>query len=368
MENNGYIQVREKIKNLQRAIVQRAIIKDAYILVDAKNYIDLIYNNSFQSKNEDVQEWFKIKDVILLSNLHYIRNQKDAYIYNNEINNIEYNKILNILNEYQKYMKKNSLNYNIPYFDFENEIKIKKLFQSDYQSSNDVLDDEQNIYYSSCYNANAKILKIKKIYNDAVVNDNLSVFAVIHNLLVRTKVIPKTDYIAKLHLNDQELNSVYYFQMIILNAIKSGIFQLNEKNKIAVNKSNIENVKIACDNLNYYINLFNHLVKDKIESLKCTVVENHQNGIEINEKNISYEIINDEGRVHNLQPIWIEKRIKYNFSQENKLHYEKLLSEVFKYKEFRKGQLEIISNVVQSTNEQVNVAILPTGYGKSFSV
>ena len=36
-----------------------------------------------------------------------------------------------------------------------------------------------------------------------------------------------------------------------------------------------------------------------------------------------------------------------------------------KYKEFRKGQLEIISNVVQSTNEQVNVAILPTGYGKS---
>ena len=44
---NEYNMVREKIKNLQRSIVQRAIIKEAYILNDAKNYIDLIYNYSF---------------------------------------------------------------------------------------------------------------------------------------------------------------------------------------------------------------------------------------------------------------------------------------------------------------------------------
>lgn len=365
MENNDYNKVREKIKNLQRAIVQRAIIKDAYILVDAKNYIDLIYNYSFQSGNEEVQEWFKIKDVILLSNLHYIRHLKETYISNNDINNIEYLKILNILNDYQKYMKKNSVNYSIPYFDFENEIKIKQLFQSNSVLNNESAKDETHVYYSSSYSPNGKVLKVEKSYNEKNANENTSVLAVIHNLLIRTKTIPKTDYLSKLNLNEQELNNVYYFQMIILNSIKSGIFLISEKNKIAVSKLNVENVKIACDNLNYYINLFNHMVKDKIQTIKCTVVERHEPGISINEKNINYEIINEELNENNIQPIWTDKRIKYTFSQDNKLQYEKLLEEVFKYKQFRKGQLEIISNVVQATNEQVNVAILPTGYGKS---
>ena len=355
-----------KIKNLQRSIVQRAIIKDAYILNDAKNYIDLIYKQCFQNNNdEEVQEWFKIKDVILLSNLHYIRNKRDDYTYKNDSSDIDYKKILNILNDYQKYMKKNSLNYTIPYFDFENEIKVKELFQTNDVNDNEDVKDEDNIYYYSSYNPNNKILKLEKMASNGKVDGDLSVFAVIHNLLIRTKVIPKTDYLSKMNLNEQELNNVYYFQMIILNAIKNGVFLLNEKNKIAINKSSIENVKIACDNLNYYINLFNHLVKDRVEEIKCTVVENSDKNININGKDITYEIINEDLKPSNIQPIWTEKRIKYTFSQENKIHYEKLLFEIFKYKEFRKGQLEIISNVVQSTNEQVNVAILPTGYGKS---
>ena len=31
-----------KIKNLQNSIVQRAIIQDAYIVIDVKKYIDLL--------------------------------------------------------------------------------------------------------------------------------------------------------------------------------------------------------------------------------------------------------------------------------------------------------------------------------------
>ena len=361
MENN---QVREKIKNLQGSIIQRAIIKDAYILKDAKNYIDLIYNYSFQSVSDEVQEWFKIKDVILLSDLHYIKNKKDAYIYNNDTEDIDYSKILNILNEYQKYMKRNSSNYCIPYFDFENEIKTKILFQSNNKTNKEKVKDEKNIYYNSSYNSNKKILKIEKIASRDI-DINLSVFAVIHNLMIRTKVIPKTDYLLKLNLNEQELNNIYYLQIIILNAIKNGVFFADQKNKIAVSKSNIENIKIACDNLNYYINLFNHLLKDKVSEIKYTISENQEKGISINGQNIVYEIIDEIEDINNIQPIWTEKRIEYIFSQDNKIYYEKLLFEVFKYKEFRKGQLEIISNVVQSTNEQVNVAILPTGYGKS---
>ena len=98
MKNNDYNQVKVKVRNLQNSIIQRAIIQDAYILSDAKNYIDLIYKYSFQNLNdEDVKEWFKIKDVVLLSNLHYIKNQRDAYIYNNDTSNIDYKKILNII-------------------------------------------------------------------------------------------------------------------------------------------------------------------------------------------------------------------------------------------------------------------------------
>ena len=327
MENIDNNQVREKVKNLQRSIVQRAIIRDAYILNDAKNYIDLIYNHSFQNGNEEVQEWFKIKDVILLSNLHYIKNQREAYIYNNDVTNIDYKKILDILNEYQKYMKKNCANYNILYFDFENEIKIKQQFQSNHEIENENTKDEKNIYYYSSYNPNGKILKLER--NDNIpVEANLSVFAVIHNLLIRTKAIPKTDYLSKINLNEHELNNVYYFQMIILNAIKNGIFLVNQKNKIAVNKSNIENIKIACDNLNYYINLFNHLVKEKVEEIKYTVVENAEKGININGQNIVYEIIDEDLKINNTQPIWTDKRIKYTFSQDNKIYYEKLLFEI----------------------------------------
>ena len=95
-----YNQIKGKIKNLQNSIIQRAIIKDGYILKDANNYINIIYNYCFQSSNsEEITEWFKIKDVILLSNLHYIKNEID-----HNSNNIDYKTILNILNEYQKYM------------------------------------------------------------------------------------------------------------------------------------------------------------------------------------------------------------------------------------------------------------------------
>ena len=366
MENSSYNEIKSKIKNLQNAIIQRSIIKDTYILNDAMNYIDLIYKYSFNNNNDDeMQEWFKIKDVILLSNLHYVKNQRDAYLNSNDISNIDYKKILNILNEYQKYMKKNNINYDIPYFDFENEIKIKELFQLNNENSDWNQKDEKHIYYYSSYNSNGKILKLQKKYNNEQ-DTNSSVFAVIHNLLIRTKIVSKTDYLMQKNLSDQELNNVYYFQMIILNAIKNGEFLLNQRNKIAINKSNIEYVKIACDNLNYYKNLFNHLIKEKVGDIKCTVVENHEKGLNLNGNNIFYEIIDESDLEDNIiQQIWTNKRIEYIFSQDNKIYYEKLLYEIFKYKEFRKGQLEIISNIVQSTNKQLNVAILPTGYGKS---
>ena len=353
-----------KIKNLQNSIVQRAIIQDAYIVIDAKNYIDLIYKYCFHNNEEEIQEWFKIKDVILLSNLHYIKNLKDAYLANSEENNIEYKKILNILNEYQKYMKKNSTNYDIPYFDFENEIKIKESYQLNDTIERKSHDNEGNIYYHSSYNPNGKLLKIN-ISEKTVKDRKISLFAVIHNLLIRTKTIEKTDYLAQMKLTEQEFNMVYYFQIIILNAIKNGEFVINQKNKIAINKKNIDLVKIACNNLNYYITLFNHLIREKYDEIKCTVVENNETGMKINENPIFYEIIDDDLPYHNIQQIWTSYRIEYTFSQENKMHYEKLLYEIFKYKEFRKGQLEIISNIVQSTNKQVNIAILPTGYGKS---
>jgi len=178
--------------------------------------------------------------------LHYIKNQRDAYIYNNDTSNIEYKKILRILNEYQKYMKKNSTNYMIPFFDFENEIKLKEVFQLNAENSN--MDEElkTNVYYTSSYNTIGKVLKLERNCNKAE-DDKLSVFAVIHNLLIRTQIIPKTDYLSQMNLSEQELNSIYHFQMIILNAIKNGQFLINEKNKIEIISANVEYVKIACE-------------------------------------------------------------------------------------------------------------------------
>lgn len=365
MKNGTYEQIKGKIRNLQNSIIQRTIIKEPYILNDSMNYIDLIYKYAFQnSGNEEVKEWFKIKDVILLSNLHYIRNQRDAYIYNNDVSNLDYKKILEILNEYQKYMKRNNTDYSIPYFDFENELRVKTALQLDKEIADKSQENEGDIYYSSCYNQNGKILKLKRNYNN-VLKPELAVFAVIHNLLIRTKIIPKTDYLEQMKLNEQEINNVYYFQMIILNAIKNGELLIEKNNQIAITKSNMEYVKLACNNLNYYIKLFNHLVKNKVEDIKCTIIENRELGIKINEKQIPYEIIDEDFKFNSKQQVWTSTRIEYTFSQANKIHYEKLLYEIFKFREFRKGQLEIISNIIQSTNQQLNVGILPTGYGKS---
>lgn len=364
MKNNDNNELKDKIQNLQNSIIQRAIIQDGYILNDAQNYINLIYKHCFQNSNdEEIKEWFKIKDVILLSNLHYIKNQKELYHNDSEYIEVDYKKILEILNQYQKYMKKNSTNYDITYFDFENEIKIKTNLQLN-NKYNENQEDENNIYYYSCYSPNGKVLKIERKENIKL-DENLSVFAVIHNLLIRTKIITKTDYLLKCKLDEQDLNNVYYFQMIILNAIKAGAFSTTKKNKIAINKKNVEYVKIACDNINYYINLFNHLIKDKVENIQYVITENTETDIKINGTIFSYGIIDENSQESYVQPIWTDKRIEYVFSQDNKIHYEKLLYELFKYKEFRKGQLEIISNIMQSTNEQVNISIMPTGYGKS---
>ena len=61
MKNSDDNQTKIKIRNLQNSIVQRAIIREAYILNDAKNYVDLIYNYFFNNTNEeDVKEWFKM--------------------------------------------------------------------------------------------------------------------------------------------------------------------------------------------------------------------------------------------------------------------------------------------------------------------
>lgn len=366
MKSCEFEQIRAKIKNLQNSIIQRAIIKDGYILNEAINFIDLIYKHSFHSENEqEIKEWFKIKDVILLGDFHYLRNQRDEYTNKNISNvDIDYNKILRILNEYQKYMKKNNNNYDIPYFDFNNEINLKRLYLTNDVNNKKEKKEDNKIFYCSSYSPNGKMLKLEKCTRSEKDN-NLSVFAVIHNLLIRSKTIPQNEYLSQLKLNEQELNNVYYFQIIILNAIKSGIFFTNEKNVVSINKSKMEYVKIACNNINYYIKIFNHLAQEQTENIKCSLVENNEFGIKINEKDYFYEIIDEDMSVDRAQMIWTEKRIQYVFSEENKIHYEVLLNEIFKYKEFRKGQIEIISNIVQSTNDQVNIAILPTGYGKS---
>ena len=115
---------------------------------------------------------------------------------------------------------------------FENEIKIKESYQLNNIIESKSHDNEGNIYYHSCYTPNGKLLKLN-ISEKTVKDRKISLFAVIHNLLIRTKTIAKTDYLAKMNLTDQEFNMVYYFQIIILNAIKSGEFILNQKNKIA---------------------------------------------------------------------------------------------------------------------------------------
>lgn len=365
MKNCDYEQIKLKIKNLQNSIIQRAIIKDGYILNDAINYIDLLYKYTFHSEStQEVKEWFKIKDVILLSDFHYLKNQRDEYIKDNLAStDIDYSKILNVLNEYQKYMKKNSVNYDISYFDFKTEIKIKQSYQLE-TNNREKQNDETRICYYSSYSSNDKILKVEKSEKSENTN-NLSLFAVIHNLLIRTKIIPKNDYLRQLKLNEQELNNVYYFQIIILNAIKSGVFAVNTKNTIAINKSKMEYVKIACNNINVYIKLFNNLIQEKVENIKYTIVENNEPGIKINDIDFFYEIVDENSQTILPQVIWTEEKIEYIFSEENKVYYEMLLEEIFKYKTFRQGQLEIISNIVQSTNEQLNISILPTGYGKS---
>ena len=56
MKGDNYNSIKPKIKNLQNAIIQRAIIQNTYILTDAKNYIDLIYNYAFQtSSGEEIK-------------------------------------------------------------------------------------------------------------------------------------------------------------------------------------------------------------------------------------------------------------------------------------------------------------------------
>jgi len=157
---------------------------------------------------------------------------------------------------------------------------------------------------------------------------------------------------------------IFRLQFVILLMIKHNY--IGNDNKINVNYSgNYKELEAALNNLNHYGKILSTLIGKEYRELK---VESKKNAlkISIDGTDTDIKVKNVSHRVHNFHPCWYENNLIYSIDSENlehKKNLEILLNDLLNMNQFRPGQLEAISNVLNDNRHKI--CVMPTGAGKS---
>ncbi len=194
-------------------------------------------------------------------------------------------------------------------------------------------------------------------------------YAVVHNQLCRGYYFSPSEYLTSLELNNEQLIIVYKLQMSLLALMKNG--QINDQQwNINLLNNDSELLRYAIEDIFKKMIVLSKLSKIDYKLPMLNIL----NDFEIVEGfyNISFDVVypknsnvltisNKYNKDRKIQ-LWLDKKINYKIDDENKEFLLFFLQELFGFKLFKHGQIEILINAL---NGNSTIGILTTSGGKS---
>ena len=264
----------------------------------------------------------------------------------------------------------------------EKEIEIEEL--KSLLDKKAIVEDEElyNLYrktslqigFSSSYVDDDSYFTINGVYpKSSSTSKYKSFYAILNNLLQRGRVVSQGSILRQKHLTDKDLKEIFRLQMCILSLLRNN--RLKDKYwKINYINGNIDNLRLAIDDIVEWIQLIISLTKLKYEKpdvdIKCDDFDDEYVNIKYDNKldlskniyTICDQVIAEDEDTDDYFSIWIDDYVSYNISSSNKNKLIDFMYLVFGFKEFNDGQYEILEHTMNGNN---TIGILPTGGGKS---
>ena len=264
----------------------------------------------------------------------------------------------------------------------EKEIEIEEL--KSLLDKKAIVEDEElyNLYrktslqigFSSSYVDDDSYFTINGVYpKSSSTSKYKSFYAILNNLLQRGRVVSQGSILRQKNLTDKDLKEIFRLQMCILSLLRNN--RLNDKYwKINYINGNIDNLRLAIDDIVEWIQLIISLTKLKYEKpdvdIKCDDFDDEYVNIKYDNKldlskniyTICDQVIAEDEDTDDYFSIWIDDYVSYNISSSNKNKLIDFMYLVFGFKEFNDGQYEILEHTMNGNN---TIGILPTGGGKS---
>lgn len=222
---------------------------------------------------------------------------------------------------------------------------------------------QQSTIYRVGYSAKSIFFSIRGI-KSTISKDPF--YAVIHNILIRGSKVRESRYLKGLNLKKSQLDRVYVYEVLILNALCEG--WLNELTRnIFVCKEDCSVANYALNNIRYFLEIISIFTgsekKLAINIAPGYFTKGEDIAIAFGKSRLTAVIVQGEDVEQNAK-VWLAPKISYSVNKRNVSYYNTLLEELFGYQSFREGQIAALQQIL-SPPKNNPLIILPTGYGKS---
>ena len=188
--------------------------------------------------------------------------------------------------------------------------------------------------------------QIKGRFDSECSHEYRSIYAIIHNILLKSRVYRKDNIVKKYEDKiKREVNVFYFYRyvLILLSIIRYGNFV--DKLVVMGLDNKDDELNCAIYYINYLFNLLGELVSIQTSGIEI-INRVGKESISIsadNNSNASYHVIDITNDLDDNRNLWISNNLKYNidFDKHNVLLTE-LLELLFSYKTFKEGQVEAI--------------------------
>ena len=318
--------------------------------------IDSYVSNQFKKKQEVIENVKKINRYANAGVKHYNEMQ---VIYDEKLVK-ETVRLFNLLNEFlnPKNISRFYLDIKIPDL---SDISLYKY--TEHKKEKEIVKKTDDIIINSGTSKTSNGFTIKKVVQKQCDYEYKNVYAVIFNLMQRSKKIEKDKIVTEYEQNKGlivDYSIVYKYEMTLLILIKNNYFSNNLLEVCSVDKY-INEMECAIFHISKLAQYIFSLMKKDIELI---TISYSSSGIQIALNSESEISIYDNVESETDRTIWYAPNIKYSINIDKDINIlQELLEVLLKYKNFKPGQVEAISKILNENDSEI--VIMPTGSGKS---